>query len=225
MKTTKTKILLVEDHILVREGIRNLLQTQDDMMVMGEASDGRAAVQMAAELQPDVVLMDIAMPHMDGIEATRAMKKTNPAINVIVLTAYDNDEFVLALMKAGVSGYLLKHVRGKELLNAIRAVSHGESVLDATVTQKVIRQLQPVHNTAESRRGSSLSKREMEVLKLGATGLINKEVAAELSLGERTIQTHWRNIFNKLGVNSRVEAIMHSMKKGWVEMEPQDGSD
>ena len=217
------KVLLAEDHVVVREGIRELIQREEDMEIVGEAGDGEEAVQLAEQLKPDIILMDIAMPKLNGIEATQRIKGSHPSISVLVLTAYDNEEFIFALLEAGAAGYLLKNVRSRELLNAIRAVYDGESVLHPVIANKVFSRLQlGKRKHSEQERGELLTDRELEVLRLGAQGLANKEIATGLFLGERTIQTHWRNIFNKLGVSSRTEAIMYSLRKGWISMNQEE---
>jgi len=210
--------------VVVREGIRELISRQQDMKVVGEAGDGEETIQLVEQLKPNLVLMDIAMPKLNGIEATRRIKESHPSTSILVLTAYDNEEFIFALVEAGAAGYLLKNVRGQELLNAIRATYDGESVLYPTIAKKVFRRLQLVgkrESTVQEKRGF-LSGRELEVLRLGAEGLVNKEIAKELSIGERTIQTHWRNIFNKLGVSSRTEALMHCLRRGWIILKQEE---
>jgi len=219
------KILLAENHIVVREGIRELIQHEEDMEVIGEASDGEEAVKMVNQLEPDVVLMDISMPGLNGIEATREIKESHPAVRVLVLTAYDNEEFIYAILEANAAGYLLKNVRGQELLNSIRAVFEGESILHTSIAKKVLQRLQHGRDDKDLKRKDFLSRRELEVVKLGARGLFNKEIAYELSLSERTIQTHWRNIFIKLGASSRIEVITHSLKRGWITLDDEKRSD
>jgi len=217
------KVLLAEDHVVVREGIRELIQREEDMEIVGEAGDGEEAVQLAEQLEPDIILMDIAMPKLNGIKATQRIKGSHPSISVLVLTAYDNEEFIFALLEAGAAGYLLKNVGSRELLNAIRAVYDGESVLHPVIANKVFSRLQlGKRKHSEQERGELLTDRELEVLRLGAQGLANKEIATGLFLGERTIQTHWRNIFNKLGVSSRTEAIMYGLRKGWISMNQEE---
>ncbi|MBN2186981.1 MAG: response regulator transcription factor [Dehalococcoidia bacterium] len=217
------RVLLAEDHVVVREGIRELIQREEGMEIVGEAGDGEEAVQLAERLKPDIILMDISMPKLNGIEATQRIKGLHPSISVLVLTAYDNEEFILALLEAGAAGYLLKNVRSRELINAIRAVYDGESVLHPVIANKVFSRLQlGKRKHSEQERGELLTDRELEVLRLGTQGLANKEIATGLFLGERTIQTHWRNIFNKLGVSSRTEAIMYCLRKGWISMNQEE---
>ncbi|MFB0559291.1 MAG: response regulator [Dehalococcoidales bacterium] len=216
----KIKVLLAEDHVIVREGTRQLIQREPDMVVVGEAGDGEEAIDLTNKLQPDVVIMDIAMPKLNGIEATRQIKALYPAISVLILTAYDNDQYIFAILEAGAAGYLLKNVRGRELVEAIRAVHAGESVLYPTVARRVISQVvSPFSSATEAKAIEPLSGREMEVLKLAAKGISNKDIAKELLLSPRTVQAHLGNIFNKLGVGSRTEAILCGLRKGWFTLE------
>jgi len=213
----KIKVLLAEDHVVVREGTRELVKREQDMEVVGEAGDGEEAVALATKLQPDIIIMDIAMPKLNGIEATKQIKALYPAIAVLILTAYENDQYILALLEAGAAGYLLKNIKGSQLIDAIRAVHAGESVLHPAVARKVIDRL--ISPTTEPQKPETLSKREMEVLKLAAKGLSNKEIASQLFLSPRTVQTHLGNIFNKLVVASRTEAILYGLRKGWFVLE------
>jgi len=216
----KIKILLAEDHVIVREGTRDLIQREPDMEVVGEAGDGEEAVALANKLHPNMVIMDIAMPRLNGIEATKQIKALHPAISVLILTAYDNDQYIFALLEAGAAGYLLKNVRGCELIDAIRAVHAGESVLYPTVARRVISQLvSPLSGTSEVQTIEPLSEREMEVLKLAAKGTSNKDIAKELFLSPRTVQAHLGNIFNKLSVGSRTEAVLYGLRRGWFTLE------
>jgi NarL family two-component system response regulator LiaR len=216
----KIKILLAEDHVIVREGTRDLIQREPDMEVVGEASDGEEAIDLTKKLHPDVVIMDIAMPRLNGIEATKQIKTLYPSISILILTAYDNDQYIFAILEAGAAGYLLKNVRGRDLVDAIHAVHAGESVLYPTVARRVISHLiSPVSSTTEVQTTEPLSEREMEVLKLAAKGMSNKDIAEELFLSSRTVQAHLGNIFNKLGVGSRTEAILCGLRRGWFTLE------
>ena len=216
----KIKILIAEDHVVVREGTRSLLEREDDFEVVGEAGDGEEAVRLITQLQPDVAIIDIAMPKLNGIEVTKQIKKLYPGIAVLILTAYDNDQYVFALLEAGAAGYLLKTVRGHEVVEAVRAVRAGESVLHPAIARKVVaRYFPPAGGKGEGEPEELISEREMEVLKLAAKGRTNKEIADELVLSVRTVQTHLGNIFNKLKVGSRTEAVLYGLRKGWFTLE------
>ncbi|MDY6836150.1 MAG: response regulator transcription factor [Chloroflexota bacterium] len=216
----KIKIILADDHSIVREGTRVLLEQELDMEVIGEASDGEEAVDMVTKLFPDVVLMDVAMPKLNGIEATRKIKSHFPSIAVLILTAYDNDQYIFALLDAGAAGYLLKNVSGNELINAIRAVYSGESVLHPTIAHKVFSRLISTNKSSVVMdRPHDLSEREMEILKLAASGISNTEIADQLYLSRRTVQSHLASIFRKMSVGSRTEAVLEALKKGWFTLE------
>lgn len=215
----KIKVLLADDHAIVREGTRDMVQRQPDMEVVGEAGDGIEAVELTRKLEPDVVVMDIAMPRLNGIEATEQLKKIRPSTAVLVLTAYDTDQYVMALLEAGAAGYLLKNVRGSQLIEAIRAVYVGESVLQPSTTRRVISQLTAKHGRPKDIPVfTPVTEREFEVLKLAAKGVSNKDIAENLGLSNRTVQTHLSNIFKKLSVASRTEAILYGLKRGWFMM-------
>ncbi len=212
--------MLAEDHVVVREGTRELIQHEDDMEVIGEAGDGEEAVQLASRTKPDVIIMDITMPKLNGIEATKQIKSILPSTAILILTAYDNDQYITALLEAGAAGYLLKNIKGRELIEAIRAVHAGESVLHPRIARKVLNRfassfVKPVGEPVTE----ILSEREMEVLKLAAKGLSNRDIAAQLFLSIRTVQAHLGNIFSKLDVGSRTEAILFGLKKGWFTIE------
>ena len=216
----KIKIMLVEDHLLVREGTRELLEHEQDIQVVAEAGDGEEAVRLAGELDLDVIIMDIALPKLNGIEATKEIKAQNRSVVVLALTAYDHDQYIFALLEAGAAGYLLKDVSTAELAAAIRAVNSGESVLHPTVARKVVSYF--AHHAEEERAENGLddlTQREMEVLKLAAKGMTNREIAGELTISVRTVQVHLSNIFGKLGVGSRTEAVLHALRKGWLSLE------
>jgi len=214
------KVLLAEDHVITRQGMRRLLEDEGDFAVIGEAGDGEEAVQMATEMQPDVIIMDIAMPKLNGIEATRQIKLLRPTIAVLALSAYDDDEYVFGLLEAGAAGYLLKTASGDELIHAIRAVCAGEPVLDPVVTRKLINRFRfPGKVSGRGRPSEHLSDREMDIIKLAAKGMSNKEIGDELHLSKRTVEGHLRSIFNKLGVGSRTEAVLHALREGWFTLD------
>jgi NarL family two-component system response regulator LiaR len=212
------RILLAEDHVVVRQGTRQLLGLEQDLDVIGEAGDGEEAVQLAAQLRPDVIIMDVAMPKLSGIEATKQIKALLPSVAILVLTGYDYDEYVFSLLEAGAAGYLLKSVSGDELIDAIRAVYRGDSVLHPTVARKVVDRFRR-SGKPEDKASDLLTEREMEVLKAAAKGMSNKDIGKELLISVRTVQAHLRSIFNKLGVGSRSEAVIYGLKRGWVTIE------
>jgi NarL family two-component system response regulator LiaR len=213
-------ILLCEDHLITRQGIRRLLEDEKGLNIVGEAGNGEEAVRMVSELKPDVVIMDIAMPKLNGIEATRQIKLINPRTGVLILTAYDDDEYVFALLKAGAAGYLLKNVSGDELVRAIKAINNGEPILDPLIARKVMNYFRLQENVPRTEPESEpLSEREIDIIKLAARGLTNKDIAESLHLSYRTIEGHMRDVFNKLGVGSRTEAVLHGLKMGWFTLE------
>lgn len=216
----RIRVILADDHVLVREGTRELLEREEDMEVVGEADNGEQAVELATRLEPDVALMDIAMPKLNGIEATKRIKAICPATAVLMLTAYDDDQYVFALLEAGAAGYLLKDVRARDLVAAIRAVNAGESVLHPTIARKVVDRF--ARGSAESSEESALNRlteREMDVLRLAAKGMGNREIADQLVLSVRTVQGHLQNIFDKMRVGSRTEAVVRALQSGWLKLE------
>ncbi|WP_295817867.1 response regulator transcription factor [uncultured Deinococcus sp.] len=208
-------LLLVDDHPVVRKGTRELLEGESDLHVVGEAGSGAEAITRARALTPDVILMDVSMPGMNGIEATRAIKKEQPGVGVLVLTSYDDDAYVFALLEAGAAGYLLKNASEDDLLGAVRAVAAGESALHPSVARKVLERFSA--NTTPTPPEDDLSPRELEVLRVAATGRTNKEIARDLDISPRTVQVHLANIFSKLGVGSRTEAVLYGIKRGWID--------
>jgi len=216
----KIKILIADDHAVVREGTRTLLEREEDMEVVGEASDGEEAIKLIEELHPDVAILDIAMPKLSGIEVTRRIKPRFPSLAILILTAYDNDEYVFTLLEAGAAGYLLKDVHSHEIVEAVRSVHAGESVLHPSIARKVIqRAILSTAKSSDIKPSVTLSDREQEVLKLAAKGLKNKDIADALCISIRTVQGHINSIFHKLGVGSRTEAIFQSVKRGWLSFE------
>lgn len=213
----KIRILIADDHAVVREGTRQILDQEPDMAVVGEAGDGEEASKLAGTLKPDVAIIDVAMPRMDGIEATRRIKALHPSVAVLILSAYDDDQFVFSLLEAGAAGYLLKSVRGRELIDAVRAVHAGESVLHPAVARKVLNRF-VVGKPVKEKPAEVLSEREMDVLRLATRGLSNQDIANQLSLSLRTVQAHFSHIFNKLQVSSRTEAVVRALKEGWVTL-------
>jgi DNA-binding NarL/FixJ family response regulator len=215
-------LLLVEDHKILREGTRQLLEQYPDMKVVGEASDGLEAIDLAARLQPDVIVMDVRLPRMNGIEATRAITSGHPHIKVLILSAYADDSYVFPLLDAGASGYLLKTASGTELAEAIRLVSAGETALSPRISAMILNRLGGRQAYRSSSMPEGLTEREMEVLRMTARGYTNKVIAAKLGIRAQTVQVHLRNIFGKLGVGSRSEAAARAIQYGWVTLEPGD---
>ena len=216
----KIRIVIADDHAVVRQGTRSLLEREKDLEVVGEAGDGEEAVKLIEQLRPDVAIVDIAMPKLNGVEVTRQIKPRCPSTAVLILTAYDDDEYVFALLEAGAAGYLLKDVDSREVVEAVRAVHAGESVLHPVIARKVIsRFTSPATKLGEEKPAAELSEREMQVLKLAAKGMSNKDIAAELFVSMRTVQGHLSSIFNKLDVGSRTEAVFQAVRRGWLSFE------
>jgi NarL family two-component system response regulator LiaR len=216
----KIRVMIADDHAVVREGTRRMLEQEEDIEVVGEAADGEEAIRLAEELKPDVAIVDIAMPKLDGIEATKQIKERCPSVTVLILSAYDDDQFVFSLLEAGAAGYLLKTVRSGELIDAVRAVHAGESVLHPAVAKKVLNRFVTGGEKAASTRSVEvLSDREQEIMRLATQGLTNAEIAKELCLSIRTVQGHLGHIFNKLQVGSRTEAVVRALKEGWVMLD------
>ncbi len=212
------RVLLADDHAIFREGTRKILGEYPDIVVVGEAADGEQALQMAGQVQPDVAILDIAMPPLNGIEVTRRLSTVSPDTRSLILTAYDDDAYIFALLEAGASGYLLKTMPGRELVEAVRAVHDGQTVLHPVITQKLVERLKASADAAKEPQ-EPLTTRELEVLKLVAKGLSNKEVAARTGVSVRTVEVHLTHIFNKLGVASRMEAVLYGLGKGWLPIE------
>jgi len=216
----KIKVIIADDHALFREGTRHLIEQEQDIEVVGEASDGQEAVELVTKLCPHVALIDIAMPGVNGIEATRQIKACHPTTAVLILTAYDNDYYIIALLEVGAAGYLLKNISGEELVNAIRAVNTGEAVLHPIVVQKLFNRLAtPGQGSERTVLYQDLSEREMEILRLAATGISNQEIAEKLFLSRRTVQAHLVNIFRKMDVGSRTEAVLQAVRRGWLSLD------
>ena len=211
-------VLLADDQELVRSGFRLILELAEGIEVVGEATDGREAVRLAKELQPEVVLMDVRMPELDGIEATRRLRQAGVEARVLVLTTFDLDEYVYAAVRAGASGFLLKDAPREQLVTAVRTVARGEALLAPAVTQRLIERFVARPAPAEAAPAlAELSARELEVLRLLARGLSNAEIAAELIVGEATVKTHVARILRKLGLRDRVQAVVFAYESGLVE--------
>ena len=212
-------VLLAEDHVVVREATAEIVDHQPDMHVVGQAGTGEEAVSLAQALQPDVIVMDISMPRLNGLEATRRIIAECPGCRVLVLTAHEEERTIVQLLEAGAVGYLPKTVGLDELLAAIRAVARGESVLPPSVAAVVVRHLAGKEATEELVR--PLTDRELEVLRLAAQGLTNYDIAQRLYISVRTVEAHLTHVYNKLGVGSRTEAVVRAIQRGWVQ--PKDG--
>lgn len=215
---SKIRVVIVDDHSLVREGISALLRFHEDVEVIGEAADGRQAIEIASRLNPDVMLMDIAMPGLGGLEATIEIKKRNPDIKILVLSQYEDREYVSRFLKANVSGYILKRAVGGELITAIRAVAKGESYLHSSIAAKVIDGY--IGKTVEvSDPYDSLTDREKQVLKLIAEGNTHKEIATVLGISVKTAIAHHTNICDKLSIRSKAELVKFAIQKGIIRLE------
>ncbi len=213
---------MADDHALLRQGTAELLQHEDDIEVVGQAENGQQAVQLAESLQPDIVVMDVRMPGMSGIEATRQIRKAQPHVQVLVLTAYDDDQYVFSLLQEGASGYLLKAAPASELVRSIRQVRAGESPLSPAIARKVVARLNNLAPAASSANGSgdpdTLTPREVEILQFLARGMSNRDIAEALYISERTVQAHLTNIFAKMQVTSRLEAVLKGIRQGWLAL-------
>lgn len=217
---TPIRVILADDHAVVREGTRQLLEREPDIEVVGEATNGSEAVRMVEHLHPKVVVMDVRMPGMGGVEATKAIKSRFTDVEVLVMTAYEDDEFIFTLLEAGASGYLLKTAPVKELVKAIREVAEGQSALDPSIARKVLRQFTDGGPRKKQEEFyEALTEREQEVLRLLAEGKTNKEIAEVLIISDRTVQTHLSNIFGKMGVSTRTEAVLEAIRRGWLSVD------
>ena len=215
-RATPLRILLADDHVTVRHGLKLLIESQPDMKVIAEASDGKAAMQQATALKPDVVVMDISMPGMNGLVATRSLKQEQPRMIIVTLTRHGDDAYLQELLRAGVSGYVLKQSAPTELLQAIRAAAAGGQYIDSTLTGRMTARLigradKPAKPAVE------LSDRESGVLRLIASGYSNKEIAAQLSLSVKTVEAHKANAMRKLGLRGRIDIVKYAILQGWLE--------
>jgi DNA-binding NarL/FixJ family response regulator len=215
-RTAPLRILLADDHVTVRHGLRLLIDSQADMKVVSEASDGSAAMQNALTLKPDVIVMDISMPGMNGLAATRALKQKQPDVAIVTLTRHVDDAYVQELLRAGASGYVLKQSAPAELLQAIRAAAAGGQYLDSTLTARVTARLLGRADKV-NKPAATLSERESEVLRLIAAGYSNKEIAGRLSLSVKTVEAHKANAMRKLGLRGRIDIVKYAVLQGWLE--------
>jgi len=217
--TDKIRVILADDHAVVRKGIREFLEDEDDIEVVAEAENGVQAVALAKEHRPDVLVLDIQMPEMTGIEAARHIKAADPHTNILVLTAYDDDPYIFAMLQTGASGYVLKNAPSSELVRAVRAVARGDSALDPAVTAKVMAQLTSGKPAGAQEVVENLTPRELDTLRLAAKGLTNRAIGQSLGISNRTVQGHLANIFGKLNVTTRTEAVLLAMKQGWLTLD------
>ena len=213
----KIRILVVEDHEIVRDGVRMMVNSQPDMQVVAEAADGRTAVQLVAELAPDVVVMDISMRDMNGLQATEKIKQRYPAVKILTLTRHTDLGFLQQMLGAGASGYVLKQSASKELLHAIRTVAAGGKHLDPAIAGKVIGGFARDRSKAGTVSPRNLTHRESEVLRLIATGYSNKEIAARLDLSVKTVEVHKANAMRKLDMRSRIDIVRYAVLQGWLQ--------
>lgn len=217
MSKTKIRILIVDDHAVVRKGIRALLATEEDLEVIGEAVDGQQAVSIYGDLNPDLLLLDLIMPKVNGIEVIKKIKGDHPAAKILVLTSFAADDQVFPAIKAGALGYLLKDTEPEELINAIRQVYLGESSLSPTVARKVLEEV--FHPAEKPLSPDPLTRREVDVLQVLAKGKSNRKIAEELSISETTVRTHVSNILGKLHLASRTEAALYALKEGMANID------
>jgi NarL family two-component system response regulator LiaR len=214
------KVLLVDDHAIVRKGIIALLETEADIQIVGEASNGLEAVGLAESLKPDVILMDLVMPGVNGVDAIRKIKAQEPAARILVLTSFGTDDKVFPALKAGALGYLLKDSNPQELIEAIRQVQQGESWLHPAVARKVLNELM---HTTEPSASEQLTERETDVLKLLAHGLSNRDIAERLVISEATVRTHVSSLLAKLHLASRTQAALYALREGLASLEQEKG--
>jgi NarL family two-component system response regulator LiaR len=219
-KLNRIRIILADDHPLLRQALRSVLEKYSDFEVIAEAHDGEEAVKLATKLIPDVVIMDISMPRLNGLEATKQIKKSYPAIAVLVLTVHSDKEHVLSILQAGASGYLTKSVYGDEVVHAIRALVAGETVLSPSVSRQIFKYaFQYINEPASLDTGNKFSIRELEIIRLAARGISNKDIALRLNISLRTVKGHLADIFLKLNTASRTEAVIVSLRKGILTLD------
>src|SRR5579859_1852702 len=218
------RLLLADDHALLRQGTAELLRREPDLEVIAEARDGLEAVELARRLKPDIVIIDVRMPVLSGVEATRRICDSLPNVKVLILTAHDDDEYVLSLLQAGASGYLLKTAPASELVKALRQVQEGDSPLDPAIARKLVYHLSDRHEKSRpvdvDSAAEDLTARELEVVRGLARGMSNRAIADELAISDRTVQSHLTNVFAKMQVGSRTEAVLTAIRRGWLTLDP-----
>ena len=212
---TPIRVLLADDHVVVRAGIRQFLEQSTDIQVVAEASDGQEACKLLEQFAPDVAVLDIQMPGLSGIEVTRWIRAKHLSIGILVLTAYDEEPYVQAVLQAGANGYVLKTAKPQEIVDAVRDVFHGKSVLDTAIAQKLINRLS---SKSEEATIDPLTDRELQILTLTAKGFTNKAIGMQLSISDRTVQNHLANIFQKMNASSRTEMVMRAVSLGLISV-------
>lgn len=213
----KLRVILADDHQMMLEGLRLLINSQTDMEVIGEAENGQTAVVLAEKLLPDVVVMDISMPEMNGLKATQSLKRTCPGINILTLTRHTDDGYLQQLLQSGSSGYVLKQSASEELVRAIRLISDGHIYLDPAVTEEIVGNIFAARNLRGSSVGKNLSAREEEVLRLVAWGFLSKEIAVRLRISIKTVDAHKTNAMTKLGMKRRIDIVRYALLQGWLQ--------
>ena len=216
------RLLLADDHAVVRQGTAELLRRESDLEVIAEAENGLQAVELAEKLRPDIVVMDVRMPQLSGVEATRRIRETMPDVRVLILTAHEDDQYIFSLLQAGANGYLLKTAPISELVKAIRQVKEGFSPIDPSIARKLIARVSEREQekpSADKQISEDLTTRELEVLQMLAQGLSNRAIAEKLFISDRTVQAHLSSIFSKMNVTSRLEAVMTAIRRGWLTLE------
>ena len=216
---TKIRVLLADDHHIVRAGVRQLLESANDLQVIAEAGDGEEAQVLIQKHKPDVAVLDIQMPKASGIEVTRWVRAHLPEVGILILTAYDDDPYVMAVLQAGANGYVLKTAKADELIQAVRDVHEGKSALDPAVTRKLMSNL---FKRSENFAAEPLTDRELDVLRLAAKGYTNKSIGVQLGISDRTVQGHLAHIFAKMQATSRTEAVMRGVSLGWISQSTGD---
>ena len=222
--TRPIRILIADDHTMVRQGLSQICNAEDDMQVVGQAANGKEACQLATQVEPDVVVMDINMPVLDGVQATHFITQAKPQTGVIILTMYRQDQHVFEAIKAGARAYLLKDADSDELLRAIRVVATGEALLDSAIALKMMDEFRRLQGDVASADGiTQLTERELDILRLVAQGLDNNEIGHQLGLSEKTIRNRLTTIFEKLHVNNRIQAALYALRQGLVKLDDDNG--